>query len=553
MTPHITKVHSTVKKGCVHQDLYRKTLVVGPNGSGKSTIINTIELACGAFATDIGGRAKVKRSHDLIELATDGQVLKSEAVFSDSSQASCLIKRNGASVSKAKQYSDHTVLFPFAEVKEYLTGSAIKAKKWLMEHVISESSEEIIYGFFEEAGLLKEYKVAEGVWGNKDDATARLEAVHSSLSVEARSSATRLKTLEEFLDEKGSTVALCTENELTKLRQQEKVLLDKLTAFREEEDLPTPEFYFSEFQRLREQMIDEQKVLAEVEATLPPKEQWDRLRTVYKLCRSFIEAAEMHEQLQSDSCMVCGGSSLGIPVLKKKHEATLEKITDQQFALQDWDSKKAGVEYLKELLVAMAEKFDTIKAKADRTPVETVQQIKEEYEQVLSARQSAEGAWKTLREMDSLRDRIESLSGQIKRDKALVKVAKTAITHVLNNAIKAFEDRVRSYLLEEDAFSIFLDQDADRCTIGFLRDGRIHTALSGAEWARMVMAIGMAIDSHNSAIKIFIPEERAYDPTTLSEMMQALSSTEHQVVLTSTVKPSEPQEGWNIVYLGEDQ
>ena len=76
--------------------------------------------------------------------------------------------------------------------------------------------------------------------------------------------------------------------------------------------------------------------------------------------------------------------------------------------------------------------------------------------------------------------------------------------------------------------------------------------MSGAEWARLILAIA-CVTSDQGALNIFIPEERAYDPKTLGEMMKALGSrkTGGQVILTSTVKPRKAKylEQWTIIEL----
>jgi len=79
------------------------------------------------------------------------------------------------------------------------------------------------------------------------------------------------------------------------------------------------------------------------------------------------------------------------------------------------------------------------------------------------------------------------------------------------------------------------------------RDGVLHTALSGAEWARCTAAIAAALTA-DQPFAVIIPEERAYDAKTLAQVMRALSNASGQVILTSPVKPAgKTPAGWTVI------
>ena len=50
---------------------------------------------------------------------------------------------------------------------------------------------------------------------------------------------------------------------------------------------------------------------------------------------------------------------------------------------------------------------------------------------------------------------------------------------------------------------------------------------------------------------VVVPEERAFDPATLRDVMAALSGCPHQVILTSPVGPESVPAGWTVVERGE--
>jgi tetratricopeptide (TPR) repeat protein len=127
-----------------------------------------------------------------------------------------------------------------------------------------------------------------------------------------------------------------------------------------------------------------------------------------------------------------------------------------------------------------------------------------------------------------------------------------ALSVVLDSLVKDFVDagmlklmvRVQRYLAESDVFGMKLTKSD--CQIGFLRDNTLITALSGAEWARLLVAIACACAG--SGTPVIIPEERMWDRETLGATMRALSKAPCQVILTSTEKPKgKLPAGWSVV------
>jgi hypothetical protein len=109
---------------------------------------------------------------------------------------------------------------------------------------------------------------------------------------------------------------------------------------------------------------------------------------------------------------------------------------------------------------------------------------------------------------------------------------------------------VQSHLPASDKFALVLSENKKPvCRMGFRRGKTLHTALSGAEWARLTLALGCATYKDSpETLAIFTPEERAFDPQTLREVMVALENAPGQVILQSPTKPSgRTPKGWTIV------
>jgi hypothetical protein len=104
-----------------------------------------------------------------------------------------------------------------------------------------------------------------------------------------------------------------------------------------------------------------------------------------------------------------------------------------------------------------------------------------------------------------------------------------------------------------DIFALRL-RDAERevCQFGLMRQGTMHTSLSGAEWARVLPALATVCGPKDGKLGILIPEDRMWDPKTLFATMQAFRGIPQQVLLTSTVMPQNEADisipdGWTVV------
>jgi len=90
-----------------------------------------------------------------------------------------------------------------------------------------------------------------------------------------------------------------------------------------------------------------------------------------------------------------------------------------------------------------------------------------------------------------------------------------------------------------------VDLDAGR--VGLKRGDVAHTSLSGAELSRVLLAVLSAEESEGSTPSILEPEDRGWDPDTLSDVMTALTDSPDQVILMSTVLPARSPEGWRVI------
>ena len=126
-----------------------------------------------------------------------------------------------------------------------------------------------------------------------------------------------------------------------------------------------------------------------------------------------------------------------------------------------------------------------------------------------------------------------------------------AVGRLLKKSVNGFCMRVNEFLPKGWFFGVQLkDGDRQVFRVGLQDDNRLRCALSGVEWATVTAAVGMVIAStlpHN-APKVIIPEDRAWDAKTLSNVMRGFDKFDGQVIIASTIRPKgRPPKNWTII------
>jgi hypothetical protein len=172
-------------------------------------------------------------------------------------------------------------------------------------------------------------------------------------------------------------------------------------------------------------------------------------------------------------------------------------------------------------------------------------------EEAVRRLESARAGWANVR---AAKARARDLTARQRLYTDLHAAIEDAIGGVLERARRAFIAKVQGYLPAGDVFTLLLTDDngKDVCRFGLLApDGALHTALSGAEWARLTLALAAAVTSDEAAdLAILTPEDRAFDPDTLRAFMAGLGQAPGQVILCSPVAPAgKAVKGWTVIDL----
>ena len=519
---YFEKVKSTLKKGCDVQ-LGQRTVICGANGSGKSTIVQSIELAANGWASDMEGRSRVKQSASIARLFRPGVDKKAEAVLSDGTVFSWSLE-DGArpgSFKKPNPVQPFSVDWPVQNLMEILRGDASTVGSWLEKQVVGDLTEEDLLSALPPAvrGVVSDFVKQK----SQIDFIA-LSKMASQQAKNLRSQATRSENTIEKMTE-GVAPPL-----LESKRKELEELLSAMTAPRQGNTQEDYDRCAAEVQSLVGQYVEKTDQLQRL-APLPVE--------VSSALERLVTANDLIKQHKhvfgQDECWVCGSErSL------KLQEAVLAdamKALQPQY-LESINRQKVQQE-LSNLQAEMERKAAELKGMEVVEPVNDTERrnIISQIAADDANRKSwanAEAAGKEVEQMRAKADLL-SLAG-----KALDKAGKK----FLSQKKQAFEDHVSEYLPEGERLGV----DLSSARVGLVRDGHLHSALSGAEWSRVLIALASAQNAGRSTPCVVVPEDRAWDADTLEAVMKALSDAPVQVIIMSTVTPS-PVEGWTCVQL----
>ena len=554
---HITKIKSNIKGG-IDQELGEKTLIVGPNGIGKSAIVNAVELALGGTASDIVGRTEVKREMDLLVLA-DGVRVFASAEFSDGQVASYEAlsnKRGGAK--KATHVCPLSASFPVRDVRAALTGSTDTARSWLLSKVVQDVTRDDVMAWFtpEATQLYSQYAKAE----HKSEIDILL-FVRQAAAKKARAEKKRLGTEKDLLERLGGD--LDPEPTASTLEAARKDETDALTAYEMALKASAKAGIEEQAERLKtiarkciEEMDNAQRDAEEIRGLTPPgPDVTEQEGALVERVHALAAIHQLHINLDAEGCLVCEREG---SVDHARLAGTKNDICLQMAARQEWWDVARSVTALAGTTAERAEQavreyqdMAATVAQLDDSGTD-IEEAKGVWERAQMQKVALEGAARQWANLRSQKDSIRLLRADISDLEELVESTKQAVNRLVKSAVVTFEEAVQSYLPETDKFKLVLEADGKEvCQFGFDRGAFLHTALSGAEWARLTLALACA-SAPESEFLVFTPEERAFDPGTLREVMAALSDAPGQVIITSPIKQKgRLPKGWTIVEVGE--
>ena len=545
---HITHVRTNVKVGA-DIEIGPKTLLVGPNGSGKSTVINAIELALTGRVSDIAGREDVAREADVMQLAPAGQNLLAEVTFDTGEGASYMVEGSTAKAKKAQivrtKGIDIDSVLPIRTLKEALLGSPVTARKFLLGKVAGAVTRADIAALLPEA-VVPLWQTALASQPSALSAPDALVAVLEMSGKQQRESNANAKTQREAAKLVGGGRA--APPTAAQVAEAAKVVKDAREAYQR---ALAAEGAFDRLKGTSDrltaavtaaQQAVEAHAFAQAElANLP------EAAPVHPVLTHVCEVLKV--AVAAGECLVCGvgkpsasdlaaveASIAASQASAAQHRAVEARVNGLRIAAERAIGTVQTLEREVESLGASSDPlgWTSEQAKADLDKLEA---------QFLDYKATAD-AWGNVRGAESAALEAEAAS---ERWSALKGACEEAVAIVLDKALAAFVAKVQSHLPKGDTFDLRLkDGEREVVQFGLVRDGRIHTALSGAEWARVMAA--MASATAGDGFAVLIPEERAFDAHTLTAVLRAFADVPQQVVLASPVAPAgRLPKGWTIV------
>ena len=555
----VTHVEANVKKG-VNCDLRRLTLLVGPNGSGKTSVQNAIELAACGYASDVEGRVRVKKGDMLAKLGPASVVpLSADITLSDGRTAKWKLTPNKRGGYKEPEHTPPlglNVIFPVQEVREIMGGSTDTVRMWLMSRVGTGVSEadvvERLPDDLQELYKSRSKKLRRADLTEVDVLLAAIENAESearTLSAESKAGQQVIDTMGEGLGEEPSASDIEAAEE--EVNQAEQRYRDAAQAASQ----PRPDVNSARSAAL--QAVESYKAAAETarlaQAAVPPMHQAEEMLIDFRGKMADICAVTVN--LGARNCLVCD-SPLNVSLasrsalLRKENEAGAAAVVAKRLA----ERKQAEAETVKSQAEKLILYFQQLEQQASQMPASEPVDLAAMGDHVVFLRSNVSNMkmqkrqWANIR---AARDQVRRNGEAAGKLKDFANGCGEVVEALLIRAQKKFEALVQSHLPATDKFALVLTENKKPvCRLGFRRGKTLHTALSGAEWARLTLALGCATFKPDaSTLAIFTPEERAFDPFTLSAVMNALENAPGQVILQS---PNHPAEGYGKAWLVVD-
>jgi len=569
---HVEAIETNVKGGSSTR-LGARTVVIGPAGSGKSTIVNGCELALTGRASDVAGRETLARDAELWTLAPPGaDRLFAVARLSDGSQAAWTLEKGRRAARVGLEGA-----FPLREVREALTGSPERARKWILEQAGGEIAwsdvEALIprslHARLEQASsgeastpaseeIVEVLEAARLRARNGDSIARAARATHASASglppppTDGDVEAARLALEEAIAGKARGELSARAESARVHLVEFERHLAEVRIA------LPTA-------RALAQKAAGALDLArAQLEA-LPPDP-----APLSELYRAALTVVEHLAGLHATSCPICGskelapatfaaraarardaiGSSANASLTRGAAEAELARAEEEaRNAECEAGRLEAECARLEAEQAALAPFLGPVAQTGEARPILTIEQAAERLEELTATR----ARWEAVQRSEEQALEAEREADEWRR---LAEAADMAIGQLVERARVAFEARVGRYLPAGDVFGLELvDGRREIFRFGLRRPGTtglvLHSALSGAEWARVTAALALATAPQDGPV-IVSPEDRPFDPATLARVLEALGRVGEegpQLVVTTPVEPAQLPEGWTAIRL----
>ena len=549
----VTQVRHNLKGGG-DTHLTQRTLIVGPNGSGKSAIINAVELALTGKASDLQGRDLVAADSVLATL-TDGSVAYAEAVLSHDG---AVARWEGQAKGRAVRTGPAGV-FPLRAVTEGLTGSADKARKFLLSHVCAEVTEATVLAAIP-GELHQRYRQGSQAGQSPVENLQHVSTEASKRARDTKKTAAASRDVMEAVAAVGVPPAAVA-NLSDKIAAERTTCVELRTLLAQHAAWQPPawtvEAIDAEVAATEERVARVEQLVLQMEAPAVPADVEAKAQL-----RAALRVIVPHNRAAT-SCVACGSTHKSDPDYADRLESAMAVAEQRAHAAQS--VSREAVNMLGQYRAGIRRgqgKIATLRAQrevmADYPPApegdvvalrEALAYAEREVVRMEAVHTTAQQANATFDAARIAREKHRALLTESRSWAELAGACKQATEDMILDAVARFTARVQRFLPSDDKFGMQLTKTV--CRVGLWRDTSLHTAVSGAEWARIMAAVACACTPSEADIPVLVPEDRAWDAKTLKEVLQGLDNYPGQVLVATTVKPFRGvPKGWTTVTLG---
>ena len=559
--PYVSSVTSNLKSSDGEPwtvELGQRTLIVGRNTSHKSSVIQAVELALTGAADDVVGRNEVKDASLLLSMAP-GDSLTSMVNFSADGLAPATFRierENGKSQRPAHNSPvDAMKVMPHRLVRNALGAGEKTARKAFLAWVSDDVTMEDVLAHMP-ADLHARYRDVEEKLRRDGSPVDGLLAVVDYAGKQQRDAAKEAKGAESAMSTMGGGIDGERPSDQALQDAQDdvgKAQVDYDNAIRSGGGRP-----IGDLENAHDQMCAESEQIAGRIREIG--EELESLLSTGRLAEDAANALQWALDNNISSCPTCS-SDVGEAHLvacrdhwtsrrnaeETRIEGIVESLRDESQVAQ---SRMAQAQYkIQELQQKMQESLNqggVVSLMTSEEARERLEKAQSRYSDVVMARTR----WDDL---SRLRDTVASMQAEAESYKAMKSACEKAVGALLSEQTSRFCKRVDSFLPKSWDFDIELkDGKREVFRMGLKRGDKLHCALSGAEWSAVAVAISMATINESHGPQVLVPEDRAWDPQTLGEVMRSYGKFPGQVIMASTVKPKgRTPAGWTIIDMDE--
>jgi hypothetical protein len=496
----VVAVQGSLKCG-IHAELSPRTLLLGNCSSGKSALVNAVELALSGRASDVAGRAVLAKDAELWQLAPPGATEVFAQVLLSNGETARWSLTKGHRALRTGPAGD----FPLRAVREALLGSPETARKWMVQQGGSPP-----WGAVLDLVPKNLHARLSSLRGG-GAAAADLPTVLAAARGRARDAVAQAKAAralgKEVAPPRAGDAQADLEREIASASERRRYALARAQ--------------------------EAEGTLGSLPAQSAGTEQ------ALETARSALAVADSLVARGARECFC--GAKLDLEKLAERASRARARLDEALSAESRRRELAAALALARAEVIACESEGERLLAERKRLAqvVETSRGDTQRRHEERALEAEREG-----HEWESLADALASALG------ALVERSRLA-----------FEARVQRFLPGSDVFGLDLkDGEREVLRVGLRRESAsgaaLISALGGAEWARVTAALALAsagpVNPGSCGPSVIIPEDRAWDPSTLAEALRALGSANlasSQVLVASTVEPREMPPGWTVVRL----